>query len=177
MSALTSAILKILPAIAFAALVAASPVAAQPASDPHDHSSPAPRPSGGMMGMMGMMGMGGHTEGRIAFLIAELKITDAQTPQWNAFADALRANAGRMMEMRKAMMQGGMMPGGMMGQGDAAVSAPDRFDRMEKMMTAMLDAVKATKSALAPLYAVLTDEQKKVADQLIHGPMGMMGRM
>jgi len=82
-----------------------------------------------------------------------------------------------MMEMRKAMMQGGMMPGGMMGQGDAAVSAPDRFDRMEKMMTAMLDAVKATKSALAPLYAVLTDEQKKVADQLIHGPMGMMGRM
>ena len=119
----------------------------------------------------------GHDGDGRSLLKAELKITDAQAPQWNAFADALRANAGRIMEMRKAMMQGGMMPGGMMGQGDAAVSAPDRFDRMEKMMTAMLDAVKATKSALAPLYAVLTDEQKKLADQLIHGPMGMMGGM
>src|SRR6516164_7300947 len=49
---------------------------------------------GGMMGMMGrggmmgMMGMAGHVEGRIAFLKAELKITDAQTSAWNAFADA-----------------------------------------------------------------------------------------
>ena len=40
-------------------------------------------------------------------------------------------------------------------------------------MTSMLEAIKATRAALAPLYAVLTDEQKKVADQLIHGPMGM----
>jgi hypothetical protein len=36
--------------------------------------------------------------------------------------------------------------------------------------------VKATRSALEPLYAALSDEQKKMADQLIHGPMGM-GRM
>ena len=84
-----------------AALVAASPVAAQPASDPHDHSSPAPRPSGGMMGMMGMMGMGGHTEGRIAFLKAELKITDAQTPQWNAFRTPCAPMPGRMMDDAK----------------------------------------------------------------------------
>ena len=69
-----------------------------------------------------------------------------------------------------------MMQGGMMGQDGASVNAPDRLDRMEKMMTAMLESIKATKVAFAPLYAVLTDEQKKVADQLIHGPMGM-GRM
>ena len=69
-----------------------------------------------MMGMMGpggmmsmMMSMAGHVEGRIAFLKTELKITDAQTPQWNAFADALRANAQRIREMRTTMMQGGMM--------------------------------------------------------------------
>jgi len=37
----------------------------------------------------------------------------------------------------------------------------------------MTEAVKASKSTLAPLYAVLTDEQKKMADQLIHEPMGM----
>ena len=122
-----------------------------------------------MMGIGGMMG--DHVEGRIAFLKTELKITDAQTPQWNVFADTLRANARRMSEMRNTMMQGGMM-----GQGGASVSAPDRLDRMEKMMATMVESLKATKATLAPLYAVLTDEQKKVADQLIHGPMGM-GRM
>jgi hypothetical protein len=135
-----------------------------------------PRMPGSMMGMMGqgmmpIMGMGEHVEGRIAFLKAELKITDAQLPQWNSFADALRANAKRMSEMRNTTTQGGMM-----GQDGTSLSAPDRLDRMEKMMTAMLDALKATKSALGPLYAVLSDEQKKTADQLIHGPMGM-GRM
>ena len=44
---------------------------------------------------MPMMGMGDHIEGRIAFLKAELKITDAQLPQWNTFADALRSDAKR----------------------------------------------------------------------------------
>ena len=125
----------------------------------------------GRMGLMGMMGMADHVEGRIAFLKVELKITEAQLPQWNAFADALRENARRMSGMPAMMMQGEMM-----GADGAAVSAPDRLDRMEKMMTTMLETIKATKTALAPLYAVLTEEQKKVADQLIHGPMGA-GRM
>jgi LTXXQ motif family protein len=116
---------------------------------------------------MGMMGMADHVEGRIAFLKAELRITEAQMPQWNAFSDTLRENARRMREMSSTMMQDGM------GQDSTSVSAPDRLDRMEKMMTSMLEAIKATRAALAPLYAVLTDEQKKVADQLIHGPMGM----
>ncbi len=119
---------------------------------------------GGMMPMMGMMA--DHVEGRVAFLKTELKITDSQASQWNAFADALRANAQRMGAMRNTMMQGGMMSG-------ASVTAPDRLDRMEKMMTTMSEAMKATKAALTPLYAVLTDEQKRSADQLIHGPMGM----
>jgi hypothetical protein len=122
----------------------------------------------GRMGMMGMTGMADHIEGRIAFLKVELKITEAQTPQWNTFADALRSNAAAMRKLPATMMQGGMM-----GQDGASVSAPDRLDRIEKMMTAMLETVKATKAALAPLYAVLSEEQKKVADQLIHGPMGM----
>ena len=91
--------------------------------------------------------------------------------QWNAFADALRENARRMSGMPAMMMQGGMKS-----QDGASVSAPDRLDRMEKMLTTMLETIKATRTALAPLYDVLTEEQKKVADQLIHGPMGM-GRM
>jgi len=124
----------------------------------------------GQDGMMPMMGMGDHVEGRIAFLKTELKITDAQTPLWNAFADSLRANAQRMKEMRNTMMQGGMMD-----QGGASVSAPDRLNRMEKMMTGMLESVKATKAALAPLYAVLTDEQKKMSRSTSTGQWAWAG--
>lgn len=127
---------------------------------------------GGVMPMMGMgmMRMADHVEGRIAFLKAELKITDAQLPQWNTFADALRSNARRIAEMGK------MMQGGMTGQA-ATLGAPDRLDRMEKMMTTMLEAVRSAKAALGPLYAALDDEQKKTADALLRGPMGMMGGM
>ena len=66
------------------------------------------------------------------------------------------------------------MQGGMMSQDGASISALDRLDRMEKMMSGMLEAAKGTRAALAPLYAVFTEEQKKGADQLIHGPMGMV---
>src|ERR1039458_9744443 len=86
----------------------------------------------GRMGMMGMMGMAGHVEGRIAFLKAELKITETLMPQWNAFADALRENARRMSGMPAIMMQGGMM-----GLDGASVSAPDRLAGREKRLTAM----------------------------------------
>ncbi len=53
-------------------------------------------------GMM-MCRMGEHVEGRLAYLKAELKITDAQTPQWNAFADAYRA-VGKKAETHCATM-------------------------------------------------------------------------
>lgn len=69
-----------------------------------------------------------------------------------------------------------MVQGGMTGQAPA-LTAPDRLDRMEKMMTIMIEAVRSTKASLGPLYSVLNDEQKKMADSLLNGPMGMMGSM
>src|SRR5262245_45184860 len=56
-----------------------------------------------------MMNPSQHVEGRLAFLKTELKITDAQAPQWNAYADALRANAQRMGDLMNDMMSSGMM--------------------------------------------------------------------
>ena len=44
----------------------------------------------------------------------------------------------------------------------------------EKMMTAHLEALRQFKAAVDPLYAALSDEQKKTADELLMGPMGMM---
>ena len=57
-----------------------------------------------MMGQNGMPMMAKHMEGRLAFLKAELKITDAQLPLWNAFAQAMRDNVSAMQAMPHAMM-------------------------------------------------------------------------
>jgi LTXXQ motif family protein len=127
----------------------------------------------GMMGGMGpgMMGqalcsvMTGHIEGRLAYLKAELKITTAQEPLWNAFAAAARENAKNMLARCTAMM----------GQSGApTASLPDRLDQHEQFMAARLEAVRAMSKALKPLYAALDDSQKQTVDQLFMGRMGMM---
>ena len=119
--------------------------------------------------MMGMQSGAEHVEGRLAFIRAELKITDAQTPQWTAFAEAVRRNAGSMAEMGKSMMGGG--------QG-APATLPERLAREDKLVAAHLAALKKTEDAITQLYGVLTDDQKKVADTIVVGPMGMpMGMM
>jgi hypothetical protein len=53
-------------------------------------------------------------------------------------------------------------------------SLPDRMAAREQMMTTHLAALKSLREALQPLYATLSDEQKKIADQIMIGPMGMM---
>ena len=63
----------------------------------------------------------------------------------------------------------------MMGQGTSALSLPDRLDLHEQVMTAQLDALRTTNKALTPLYASFDDAQKRTADKLFWGPMGMMG--
>ncbi len=133
---------------------------------------------GGTGQMMGAMpsGQGGsaimpfaHTEGRIAFIKAELAITDAQTPQWNAFADALRAGSKAMRETMANMATA---------QPEKPWTAADRTGAMVQMMTARLEGMKAVAAAEKALYAVLTDAQKESADDLLGGPMmGMGGRM
>lgn len=120
-----------------------------------------------MMGMMQtMMGQckAGHTEGRIAFLKTELKITDAQLPLWNAVAEAMRGTAKDMAGMPNCMS---MM--------QSSGTLPEKLAAREKAMTAHLESFRKLKAAVEPLYAALSDEQKKTADQLMVGPMGMIG--
>jgi hypothetical protein len=127
----------------------------------------------GMMGMMGggcpMMGMMGRNgdastfaEGRIAFIKAELAITEAQKDVWEAYSAALRKNLESMQGMRKTMM--GTMQ---------AASPVERLDRHITAMEARLQSLKEVKPALADLYAALSDDQKKKADGLLTG-MGCM---
>lgn len=123
--------------------------------------------NGSMMPMM--MGAGAsHTEGRLAFIKTELKITDVQMPQWNAFADAVRANATAMTDMHRSMASQ-KMPGS---------TLPERLAAEDKVLSAHLSAFKKIHESLAKLYEVLSPEQKKLADGIVTGPMGMpMGMM
>jgi hypothetical protein len=132
------------------------------------------------MRSMRMMGPGGagvgtidRVEGRVAFLRAELKITDAQTAVWNTFADALRANAKKLGDMRASMMS----PSGA-GQPQAP-TITERVESQERWLQARLEGVRTMKTALSKLYESLSDDQKKSANELLapHMGMGMMTMM
>ncbi len=128
---------------------------------------------GGMMGMMGrgcpMMGMmlegtdvPTFVEGRIAFLKAELAITDPQQAAWSAYADVLGKNLQGMQGMRQLMK--------------TALTGATPVERLDAHITAMegrLAALKDVKPALSRLYEALGPDQKKKADELLTG-MGCM---
>lgn len=123
--------------------------------------------SGGMMPMM-MSSGAVHTEGKLAFIKAELKITDAQMPQWNAFAEAVRANATAMAEVHRSMAS----------RKGAGGTLPERLAAEDKVLSAHLAAFKKVQESLIKLYDVLGPEQKKAADGIVLGPMGVpMGMM
>lgn len=141
---------------------------------------------GGMMGpgMMGMMGHGGggcagmmcdpailhgsgidRIEGRIAYLRAELKITDAQGRAWNDFAAALRTNAKKLGELRAPATAADAKP----------PTLTERLDQHERWLTARLEGTRAIKTAFNKLYGTFTDEQKKMAEELMAPAAGTMG--
>lgn len=117
--------------------------------------------SGAMMG--GPARMGAIVDGRLAYLKGELNISDAQMDAWNGYAEAVKSRVDVMQRMRQGMMEA-MQKG----------RATERMDARIKGMEAMIDALKAAKPATEKLYAVLNDEQKKIADQLIGMDCGAM---
>jgi hypothetical protein len=126
-------------------------------------------PGMGMMCMMGEMpgmmqpgGMVQHAEKKLVRLKADLNPTDAQLPQWNAFADAIRAAAKAMQDRHAAMMPG-------MGK----ATLPEQIAMHETMLSEHLERIRQVKGPAAALYATLTGAQKTIADKM----MMMMGRM
>jgi hypothetical protein len=113
-----------------------------------------------------------RVEARITKLKSALKITPEQEPQWAAFADTLRkqARAGddRVKQFR-ARADKGAKP--------APVSAIQRLEQRQAFMkeaSVRMDELLAT---ARPLYAALSPEQQKIADDLVsrRGPGGRDG--
>lgn len=100
-------------------------------------------------------------DGQLAFLKAELRITEQQMPLWDKFADAVRSSTKVMFEHR----------GKMFDRNWANETLPQRLELREQFMADGLAALRRTTDTLKPLYAALDQNQKEIADQLLGFPM------
>ena len=116
-----------------------------------------------MMGMMMNSETGEtHAAGRVAFIKAELGITEAQQEAFDGYARALKNNLEHMQSMRSEMM--------------AAMQSETPVERLSghiDMMEGRLATLKQVKPALEKLYGVLSDPQKEKANKVLTG-MGCM---
>ena len=142
-------------------------------------------PGAGMglgMGRMGGMGPTGYgpmgygmgpqafgnpsamADARSAYLKSELKITSAQESAWKAFADQVKQQAEAMQAWRSTA------------QSSAQASAPERLELRNQIMKKRQEQMEKAAAAFKDLYAVLSPEQKALADQRVGSMMGARGR-
>lgn len=110
-------------------------------------------PMGGMHGPRAMMAdPAAMADRHLADAKAALKITADQEAAWQTFAGQARQQAAEMPKMRDRMSQ---MPG----------SAPERMNQHTEAMKSHAGHLEGMSTALRDLYAVLSPEQKTIADQ------------
>jgi hypothetical protein len=109
-----------------------------------------------------------HIDGRIAYMKAELKVTPQQEPQFDRVAQAMRENAtARDQAMQK-----------LRGDRDQPKNAVERLELRQQLAAERAQDSQRFLDAFKPLYASLSDDQKKAADEMLtrHGHHGH-GRM
>jgi hypothetical protein len=110
-----------------------------------------------------------RVEAQLAYLKTALKITAEQETQWNAFADVRRKQAREMTErIEKFRAQR------VEGQKRTPPTAIERMERRQAMMASASTRLGETLAAAKPLYAALSAEQQKIADDLL-APRGRGG--
>lgn len=97
-----------------------------------------------------------HMEQRLSFLKNELKITPDQESAWNAYAGQAKAQATTMEAFHAQPPI-------------AAQSPAERIEQHAARMNLRAKQVTAMSASLKDLYAVLTPEQKAVADRNFGG--------
>lgn len=114
----------------------------------------------------------GRIDGRLAFLKAELKITPAQEPLWAAYEKVMRENATEMkarFETMRAEREKTMADAKAQGKDRPdrpQLSAIERMERRQAFGKERLEREAKMLTAFKPLYASLSDDQKKTADEL-----------
>ena len=158
----------------------AAPAGVPQQAPPAQQGMPAPGTAGAAAGMMGgdmgrmmqqmmqsrmaaaSMQPFRRIEGQLAYFRAELRITDAQMPQWNAFAEAVRAQADGLRQATQQAM-GPTTTAGTTGPG----TAPQQMERRIALLAAHHQAMRTVATAATPLYAALTEEQRRTANELM----------
>lgn len=96
-----------------------------------------------------------YVEQRIATLRSEMKITDQQTQQWDAFAQTMRDNA---KDTDQAFHE--------RAQKLATMSADDAMKSYAALAQMHAENMQKLSTAFSALYGTLSDDQKKIADVL-----------
>ena len=124
------------------------------------YAQPAGAPHGAAMGQHQRMDPAKMQEmmaKRQADLKAQLKLTAAQEPAWNAFIASMQPPAGMAQRMDPAARK-------KMHEEMAALTTPQRIDRMSAMKAERDAAMAKRHDATKTFYAALTPEQQKVFD-------------
>jgi protein CpxP len=103
-------------------------------------------------------------ETRIKTLHSKLKITNAQEPLWTSFAQTMRDGASATGELIKARQAGA-----------GTMNALDDTKSYADIAQAHAESAKKLAAAFEPLYAAMSDDQKKNAD-LVFGNREGHGR-
>ena len=131
-------------AVLLAFIVLASPIPTRAAS-----------PEAGSAVATGKASKVERVEMRIKELHAKLKITPAQEELWNGVTQAMRDDAKTMEALIKARMEK-----------EGAMTAVDDLKSYSEIAQAHADGLKKFIPAFEPLYASMSDAQKKDADKL-----------
>jgi hypothetical protein len=94
-----------------------------------------------------------NVEARIKTLHSQLRITSAQEPLWNDFAQAMREDAARMADLRKGKLENAK-----------SMSAVDQLNAYASVVDAHADGVHKLIPPFQKLYDQMSDQQKKAAD-------------
>ena len=130
-------------AVACLLIAAVHTAGAQSVPPPPPQTSPAPPPPQTA------------ADQRIQALRVQLHITDAQTPQWTAFAQAMRDNATSTDALFRQRAGAA-----------ASMNALDNMKSYAKVARAYADNTEALATAFEALYGTLTDQQKQTIDTL-----------
>jgi len=98
---------------------------------------------------------------RLTRLKADLKITSAQEPAWNAYAEQVKQHAGEMQALHNQMRE--------RASGNTRQSAQERVERQAQFARQQGEYLKKLAGLTKELYATLTPEQKTLADQRLGG--------
>jgi len=102
-----------------------------------------------------------NVEKHIADLRAKLTISPAQEAAWNDLAKAMRDNAARMRTLIENWRKK-----------DGAANAVDRLKMHGEMADEHAQAMRGLIPAFEKLYGMLSEEQKKIADEAFSHRMG-----